>query len=80
MRRVLPLVALSLLFLSVSSARGDQFIQAMKSGQARVDLRYRYEAIEPGYLVALGERRIIEHGVDKVVDRATQSQDRLADV
>src|SRR6476620_10024926 len=38
------------------------------------------DAVEGRDLVAFRERRVIEHGVDEVVDRSAERQHRLADV
>src|SRR5437016_3013307 len=38
------------------------------------------DAVERRYLVAFRERRVIEHRVDKVVDRAAEREHRLTDV
>jgi hypothetical protein len=38
------------------------------------------EPIESGGFIALGERRVIEHGIHEIVDLAAEGQHRLADV
>ena len=38
------------------------------------------QAVERGHLVALGQRRIVEHGVDEVLQLAAQRHHRLSDV
>ena len=38
------------------------------------------DAVQRGDAVTLGERRIVEDAGDEVVDRAAESDDRLADV
>src|SRR5881394_3474544 len=43
----------------------------------RTDLVRR---VEGGHLVRLGERRVVEHGVDEVVDGTAAAHDRLPDV
>src|SRR5256885_6784766 len=45
-----------------------------------LEARQLVQAVERGGLVTLRQRRIVEDGIDKVLDRGAQDHNRLADV
>src|SRR6266540_898674 len=59
--------------------RADLWLGAHDT-QARATLAQPVDAIERSRLVTFSQRRVVEHGVDEVINRAAERQDGLPDV